>query len=98
MPDRPSLCPRHIPCPNLTTMPRSSDRVAWTQELDSDLPSLIESCQRGLDTTPRANEAKRERLEWQIRQAEKRMAYLRARLGRLCPLADEAVRPPRFAN
>ena len=43
-------------------MPALSDREAWTQELDRELPALIESCQHGLDTTPRGNEAKRERL------------------------------------
>jgi hypothetical protein len=59
-----------------------TDRETWTQELDRDLPDLIEHCQRVLDCTPSAQETKRERLQWQIRQAKKRMGYLRARLGR----------------
>ena len=62
-----------------------SDRERWEQELDEELPALIASCRRELDATSAENTARRERLAWQIRQAEKRMSYLRARLGRAEP-------------
>ena len=63
--------------------PRLTDHERWTQELDRDLPELIAHCQRVLHCIPSACEAKRERLQWQIQQARKRMNYLGARLGRV---------------
>jgi hypothetical protein len=62
-----------------------SDRERWMQELDEELPALIESCQRELAATPGENTPRRERLAWQIRQAQRRRSYLRARLGRAEP-------------
>jgi hypothetical protein len=44
------------------------------------LPSHVTNYKRELDATPQANRERRERLEWQIRRVEKRMAEVHARL------------------
>jgi hypothetical protein len=44
------------------------------------LPSHVTNYQRELDATPQENRERRERLEWQIRRVEKRMAEVHARL------------------
>jgi hypothetical protein len=44
------------------------------------LPAHVADYQRELDATPQENRERRERLAWQIRRVEKRMAEVRARL------------------
>lgn len=56
-----------------------NEREAWAQER-AELPEQIAALQRDLDATPIEHTARRERLEWTIRRAEKRMFELDARL------------------
>ena len=64
-------------------MPRpKSEREALEQELN-ELPVLIANYQRELDVTPVDFQERHERLQWQIRRAEKRMAEIRGRLARV---------------
>jgi hypothetical protein len=60
--------------------PPRYDRQALEQERDVEIPAQIASYQRELDATPIESPERRERLEWQIRRAEKRMAEVCARL------------------
>lgn len=61
-------------------MPRfKNDREGWEEEV-KDLTTLLAQYHRGLEATPVANRERRERLRWQLRRAEKRMAEVRARL------------------
>jgi len=58
-------------------MPRPmTDRQAWERELREELPTVLADHQRELAATPAENRDRRERLEWQIRRVEKRMANL----------------------
>jgi hypothetical protein len=57
--------------------PPRYDRQALEQERDVELPAQLAGYKRDLETTPRENKERRERLEWQIRRVEKRMATLR---------------------
>jgi hypothetical protein len=62
-------------------MPRPrNERQAWEHELREELPAQLAKYQEELAATPAANQDRRERLEWQIRRVEKRMAELHARL------------------
>jgi len=68
-------------------MPRPrTEREALEHERDVELPEQLAGYQRELEATPRENKERRERLEWQIRRAENRMAEVHARLAR----ADKA--------
>jgi hypothetical protein len=60
--------------------PPRYDRQALEQERDVEIPGQIASYQRELEATPIEFTERRERLEWQIRRAEKRMAEVCARL------------------
>jgi len=57
-----------------------SEREAWVQE-QAELPAQITAWQRDLDATPAENTARRERLAWNIRRDQKRMAELDARIA-----------------
>jgi septal ring factor EnvC (AmiA/AmiB activator) len=58
-----------------------NEREAWAQER-AELPAQIAASQRDLDSTTAENTARRERLAWNIRRDQKRMAELDARLAR----------------
>ncbi len=58
-----------------------NERDAWAQERAA-LPDQIAAYQRDLDATPAEAAAGRERLTWQIRRAQKRIAELDTRLRR----------------
>lgn len=63
-------------------MPRpNSERQALERERD-ELPVHIANYQQELDATPQENKARRERLEWQLRRDQKRLAEIEAKLGR----------------
>lgn len=62
----------HMPAP-------TSERQALERER-AELPAHVVNYRRELDATPQENRERRERLEWQIRRVEKRMAEVRARL------------------
>jgi hypothetical protein len=49
---------------------------------ESGLPAQLAGYQKELDATPPESKERRERLMWQIRRAEKRMAEVEARLGK----------------
>ena len=57
----------------------TNERQALERERD-ELPAHVTNYQRELDATPQENRERRERLEWQIRRVEKRMAEVHARL------------------
>ena len=59
----------------------TNERQALERER-AELPAHVANYQRELDATPPENRERRERLEWQIRRAEKRMAEVRVRLAR----------------
>jgi septal ring factor EnvC (AmiA/AmiB activator) len=62
-------------------MPKpTSERQALERERD-ELPGQIAAHQAELTTTPATNKARRERLAWQIREREKRLADVRNRLA-----------------
>jgi hypothetical protein len=51
--------------------------------LREELPAQLAKYQEELAATPPESRERRERLEWQIRRAEKRMAEVRVRLAAL---------------
>jgi len=57
----------------------TNERQALERERD-ELPAHVANYQRELDATPQENRERRERLVWQIRRVEKRIAEVRARL------------------
>jgi hypothetical protein len=60
-------------------------RGVWPLERErAELPAHVANYQRELTVTPQANRERRERLEWQIRRVEKRMAQIEARLRGAC--------------
>ena len=63
-------------------MPRPmTERQAWERELREELPAQLAKYQEDLAATPPENRERRERLEWQIRRAQKRMAEVEVRLA-----------------
>jgi len=58
---------------------RTNERQALERERDQ-LPAHVANYQRELDATPQEHRERRERLAWQIRRVEKRMAEIQARL------------------
>jgi len=60
-----------------------TDRQAWEHELREELPAQLAAYRKELDATPITFNERRERLEWQIRRAEKRMADVKARLAKI---------------
>jgi len=59
----------------------TNERQALERER-AELPAHLANYQRELAATPQENRERRERLAWQIRRAEKRMAEIETRLGR----------------
>jgi len=57
----------------------TNERQALERER-AELPAHVANYQRELDATPQENRERRERLVWQIRRVEKRIAEVRARL------------------
>jgi len=57
-----------------------SERKALEREL-GELPEQIAAYRRELDATPAENKPRRERLEWQIRRDQKRLAEVETRLA-----------------
>jgi len=60
--------------------PPRYDRQALEQERDVEIPGQIASYQRELEATPIEFTERRERLQWQIRRVENRLAEIAARL------------------
>jgi hypothetical protein len=58
-----------------------NERQALERER-TELPTHVANYRRELDATPLESKERRERLEWQIRRVEKRMAEVHARLSR----------------
>ena len=58
----------------------TNERQALEQER-AKLPGQIAAYQQELATTPAENKTRRERLEWQIRRDQKRLAEVEARLA-----------------
>jgi hypothetical protein len=61
----------------------TNERQALERELREELPARLADYQRELASTQPLTRERRERLEWQIRRVEKRMAELEVRLERL---------------
>jgi hypothetical protein len=59
----------------------TNERQVLERERD-ELPAHVANYQRELDATPQENRDRRERLEWQIRRVQKRMAEVETRLTR----------------
>jgi ferric-dicitrate binding protein FerR (iron transport regulator) len=64
----------------------TTERQALERER-AELPAHVANYQRELDATPPENRERRERLAWQIRRVEKRMAEVHARLMALVLIA-----------
>jgi DNA repair exonuclease SbcCD ATPase subunit len=63
-------------------MPRPmNDRQPWERELREELPARLAEYQYELGAAPPVTAERRERLEWQIRRVQKRMAEIEARLA-----------------
>jgi hypothetical protein len=58
-----------------------TERQAWEHELREELPAQLAAYRKELDATPITFKERRERLEWQIRRVQKRMAELEVRLA-----------------
>jgi hypothetical protein len=58
----------------------TNERQALERER-AELPAHVANYHRELDATPPDHKERRERLEWQIRRVEKRMAEVHARLN-----------------
>ena len=68
-------------CVILVGMPRpKTEHQAPEHERNVELPAQLANYQRELDATPVDAQARRERIQWQIRRVEKRMAEVHARL------------------
>ena len=59
----------------------TSERQALERELREELPARLADYQQELASMPPVTAERRERLEWQIRRVEKRMAEIEARLA-----------------
>jgi chromosome segregation ATPase len=57
----------------------TNERQALDRER-AELPAHVANYQRELDATPREHRERRERLQWQIRRVQNRMATIQARL------------------
>ena len=67
----------------LLNVPRPlSEREELEREQD-ELPAQLAAYQRELATTPATFKERRERLEWQIKRVQKRMADVKARLAKI---------------
>ena len=61
-------------------MPRPMNEREALEREQAELPTQLANYQRELDATPIDAQDRRERIQWQIRRVEKRMAEVRARL------------------
>jgi hypothetical protein len=69
-------------CAIITDMPApTNERQAWERELREELPAQLAEYQEELAATPPESRERRERLEWQIRRAQKRLGEVEARLA-----------------
>jgi hypothetical protein len=57
----------------------TNERQALEREC-AELPTHVANYQRELDATPQENRERRERLAWQIRRVQKRIAEVHSRL------------------
>jgi hypothetical protein len=64
-------------------MPAPTNERQTLERERAELPAHVVNYQRELDATPPESRDRRERLAWQIRRVEKRMADLTARLTAL---------------
>ena len=62
-------------------MPAPTNERQSLERERAELPSQLTAHQAQLDATPPENKARRERLEWQIRRMQKRMAEVERRLA-----------------
>jgi len=62
-------------------MPASTNERQALERERAELPGQLAAHQAQLDATPPENKARRERLEWQIRRMQKRMAEVERRLA-----------------
>ena len=65
------------------SMPAPTNERQALERERAELPEQIAAFQRELDATPAENRGRRERLEWQIRRDQKRLAKIEARLAEL---------------
>jgi chromosome segregation ATPase len=63
-------------------MPAPTNERQSLERERAELPAQLAGYQKELDATPPESKERRERLTWQIRRAEKRMAEVEARLGK----------------
>jgi len=63
-------------------MPRPLNERQSLERERAELPGQLAAHQAQLDATAPEHKARRERLEWQIRRVQKRMAEIQERLGR----------------
>jgi septal ring factor EnvC (AmiA/AmiB activator) len=62
-------------------MPRPLNERQSLERERAELPSQIAVYEADLDATPPEHKARRERLAWQLRRAQKRLAEVEARLA-----------------
>jgi len=63
-------------------MPRHfNERQSLEHELRDELPAQLAAYRQELENAPVIRRTRRERLEWQIREREKRLAEVEARLA-----------------
>jgi len=62
-------------------MPRPLNERQSLEQERAELPSQIAAYESELDATPPEHTARRERLVWQLRRAQKRLAEIEARLA-----------------
>ena len=72
----------------------TNERQSLEHELREELPAQLAAYQKELDATPVTFKERRERIEWQIRRVEKRMAELEARLAMLGELTGWTICAP----
>jgi predicted nucleic acid-binding Zn-ribbon protein len=59
----------------------TNERQAWERELREELPAQLAKYQEELAAMLSESRERRERLDWQIKRVEKRVATIRARLA-----------------
>jgi hypothetical protein len=59
-------------------MPRPTNERQALERERTELPAHVANYQRELDATPQEQKESRERLEWQIRRVQNRMATIQA--------------------
>jgi hypothetical protein len=77
---RPHACVALAAHAIIFSMPAPTNERQALERERAELPAHVANYQRELDATPPENRERRERLAWQIRRVEKRMAEVHARL------------------